>query len=412
MASPAIRVSEVSKTFRRADVVTVRDVLSRRRRRPPFVPVLRAVSFSIAEGTTTAIVGVNGVGKSTLLRLVAGVLAPDAGTIEVRGRVGALLELGAGFHPELTAREAAVVTAVIAGMSRRDARARLDDVLSFAGLESFADQPLRTFSTGMQARLAFAVATCIDPEILLIDEVLAVGDLAFQHRCIERLRQFQRDGVTILFVSHDPDLTSALCTDALWLRAGAVAAAGPVDEVLSAYAESSDAPARAADEAAPDGIALQPGATRFGSLAARLRNIEVRDGRGKRLRTMTTGDPLEIAFEVDMRPEVGDCNVSVKLLRDDDGSVLIETSTPVAATAEPAIVPMALRFDRLDLAPGDYVFDVGLYDVSWETVLDVHVGLHRVRVLGSAGVGALLAPPSTWERRAEHGRGAGGARNA
>jgi lipopolysaccharide transport system ATP-binding protein len=187
------------------------------------------------------LIGANGAGKSTLLRLIAQVGRPDSGTVEVRGRMSALLDLGAGFHPDLTGRENVFLGGVISGYTRREVRRRLDEIVAFAELESFIDNPLRTYSTGMRLRLAFSVAALTEPEILIIDEVLAVGDLAFQHKCVLRIQHLKGTGCTMLVCSHDPGLIRELCDTAAWLDAGRVASVGAAEAVLDSYIHALEA---------------------------------------------------------------------------------------------------------------------------------------------------------------------------
>jgi lipopolysaccharide transport system ATP-binding protein len=196
---------------------------------------LREVNLQIAAGRTVGVVGRNGAGKSTLLRLIGGVGRPDEGMIDIDGRIGALLNLGAGFHPELTGRENILVNGVVGGLTRGELRERFDVIVQFSELEEFIDSPLRCYSSGMQMRLAFSVAIHSDPDILLIDEVLAVGDFAFQQKCLERIRQVKSRGCTIILVTHDVGMVETLCEDTLWLRAGRVAAYGPTHAVIPQY---------------------------------------------------------------------------------------------------------------------------------------------------------------------------------
>jgi len=204
------------------------------RHRRPFW-ALRDVSFQVASGESVALIGRNGAGKSTLLRLICGLGRPTTGQIRVDGRVTALLELGVGFHPQLTGRENVNVSGVIAGLRRSEVQARFDDIVRFAEIETFIDQPLRTYSSGMQMRLAFAVAVHVDPRVLIVDEALAVGDAQFQEKCAERIQHFREAGVTLLMVSHDMSMVHQFCTRAIWLRDGRVTADGPVAQVVNAY---------------------------------------------------------------------------------------------------------------------------------------------------------------------------------
>lgn len=209
---------------------------------------LQDVSFEVRRGEVLGIVGRNGAGKSTLLQIVCGTLQPSSGSIEVHGRVAALLELGAGFHPEFTGRENALMSALLMGASEDEARRRLPEIIAFAGIEEFIDQPVKTYSSGMFVRLAFSVATAFEPEILVIDEALAVGDGEFARRSFERIMQLREQGTTILFCSHALYQVEALCTQAMWLDHGRIAAFGPPTEVTSAYREELAKLARAAEQ--------------------------------------------------------------------------------------------------------------------------------------------------------------------
>jgi ABC-type polysaccharide/polyol phosphate transport system ATPase subunit len=196
---------------------------------------LRHVSFSIERGESLAVIGSNGAGKSTLLGLVAGIAQPDEGIVTVRGQVTALLELGSGFHPDLTGRENVRLNAALLGLSRKRTADAFEQIVEFSGIRDFIDEPLRTYSTGMVMRLAFSVAINRDPDILLVDEVLAVGDAAFQAKCIDKIREFRRAGKTLLCVSHTT-MIGQLCDRAIWLDHGELILSGPVPDVLEAYA--------------------------------------------------------------------------------------------------------------------------------------------------------------------------------
>ncbi len=196
---------------------------------------LRDVSFRIEEGENVAIVGANGAGKSTLLSLVAGLSQPDHGRVIVQGRVAALLELGSGFHPDLTGRENVHLNASLLGLSRRRTLALFDQIVDFSGLADFIDEPLRTYSSGMMVRLAFSIAVNVEPNFLLIDEVLAVGDHNFQAKCFAKVRELRDQGRTLLCVSHASTMIQQLCERALWLDRGALVMDGPIAEIIAAY---------------------------------------------------------------------------------------------------------------------------------------------------------------------------------
>jgi lipopolysaccharide transport system ATP-binding protein len=197
--------------------------------------VLKDLTFSIYEGEFFGIIGRNGVGKSTLLALIAGVLKPDAGRIEVKKRVHMLLELGAGFHPDLTGRENIILNGVLLGMTKKEVLKKMDEIIAFSELENFIDQPVRTYSSGMLARLGFSVVAHLEPEILLIDEVLAVGDVKFQKKCLKKILEFKERGVTIIYVSHNVNEVSEFCDRAMWLNDTHIQAIGSAQEIVSAY---------------------------------------------------------------------------------------------------------------------------------------------------------------------------------
>ncbi len=235
----AIEVNAVSKRFRlnhqRHNSLKERIVhLGRRTESEPFW-ALQHIELEVAEGETVGLLGHNGSGKSTLLKCIGGILQPTQGTIVTRGRVASLLELGAGFHPDLTGRENVYMNAQILGLKARDIGRRFDDIVSFAGLEDFIDEQVKHYSSGMYVRLGFAVATNVDPDILLIDEVLAVGDEAFQRKCLDRIREFQRDGRTMVFVTHSADLMRSVCDRAVVLDHGRMLFDGAPGEGVRAF---------------------------------------------------------------------------------------------------------------------------------------------------------------------------------
>jgi lipopolysaccharide transport system ATP-binding protein len=242
---PAIRVADVSKRFllRRDRPRSFQELavngLRRRKshNREEVFWALQDVSFLVERGETVGIVGANGAGKSTCLKLLARILEPTAGTIEVEGRVSAILELGSGFHPELTGRENITLYGSILGLRRREMARRFDEIVAFAELERFIDIPVKFYSSGMYVRLAFATAINVSPDILLLDEVLAVGDQSFQKRCLVRINELEASGMTIVFVSHSLDAVKGLCDRALWLDGGTLREDGATEAVVARYLE-------------------------------------------------------------------------------------------------------------------------------------------------------------------------------
>lgn len=372
--STAVSIQGARKRFAsRSWVATWKDAALRRTEHVPGVEALRGVDLVVEAGTAVGVVGANGAGKSTLLRLVAGVLEPDEGRVEVRGSVGSLLELGAGFHPDLTGRESAVLAGVVDGLSRRAARDRVEGICEFAGLGGFIDQPLRTYSSGMQARLAFAIATAERPDVVLVDEVLAVGDVAFQQRCIERLRAFRRHGSTLLFVSHDPDLVRMLCERVVWLDAGRIVADGDAGDVVGSYLSAGG---RAGAPPAPE-------PTRA------IDDVRLLGADGRPGDVLLVGSGLRV--EVQLLAVPGPARLAIQLVRD-DGLVCVDTSTEV----RPGQRGATLDLDRLDLAPGRYRVQAGLYDADWRRTIEVRAAAAELRMIGTASSSAPLAPPASW----------------
>jgi ABC-type polysaccharide/polyol phosphate transport system ATPase subunit len=233
-----VECQSVTKSFRRhTGQQLLRTHLTDWFRRTPAQKfyALKNVSFTVARGESLAVVGRNGAGKSTLLSLLCGLSKPDSGAIRISGHVAPLLELGSGFHPDLTGAENIGLNAALLGFTRRQTRSLHGSIVEFSGLEDFINEPLRTYSSGMVMRLAFSIAVNLDPEILIIDEVLAVGDQGFQTKCFERILQFRQSGRSLLCVSHSPEMLRNLCDKAIWLDAGELVMSGDTDSVLEAY---------------------------------------------------------------------------------------------------------------------------------------------------------------------------------
>jgi len=238
---PAVELENVSKIYsRRMSREFLHSFMTRkmRRRHHEDFYALKNVSFRLEEGESLAVVGPNGAGKSTMLSVIAGLSFPEEGRVTVNGRIAALLELGSGFHPDLTGAENVRLNAALLGLSRTKAEQRFDAIVDFSGIGKFIDEPLRTYSAGMTVRLAFSVAMNVEPELLLIDEVLAVGDQAFQIKCIQKILELKRMGKVLICTSHAPETLRKLCNRAVWLHQGEVMRTGRLDEVLGAYQTS------------------------------------------------------------------------------------------------------------------------------------------------------------------------------
>jgi ABC-2 type transport system ATP-binding protein len=319
MSEPAVLVESVSKSFRlyheRASSLKERVV---NRRRPAYEEfwALKDVSLSIDTSETAGLIGANGSGKTTLLKTVAGIIRPTSGRITTRGRIASLLELGAGFHPDLTGRENVYLNASILGLTRKETDRYFDDIVAFAELEPFIDMQVRHYSSGMYVRLGFAVAVHVDPEILIVDEVLAVGDEAFQRRCLGRIRDFQRDGRTIVFVTHAVDIVREICTRAFFLEKGKLVADGRPSDVVDTFRRhihgGDPAPTGAADVR--------------GTGEATFTDVRFVDDRGEDRQVYTPGESVEIRARLDVEGSISDPVLGV-VVYDDAGRYLWGTNT-------------------------------------------------------------------------------------
>jgi lipopolysaccharide transport system ATP-binding protein len=314
---------------------------------------LRELDLAVAAGEAVGVIGENGAGKSTLLALLTGTTRPTSGRVTVRGSLAAILELGAGFHPEFSGRHNARIHAALFGIAGADADRRLDEAIAFSELGGFIDQPVRTYSSGMYVRLAFALAVSVDPEVLVIDEALAVGDQHFQTKCVDRITSFRARGKTILFCSHNMYQVKKLCDRALWLRQGRVAALGPVDEVIDAYLEHTRArdQEEAAHEAAPRQHAV-----------LRLRDVTLEGGEGGSPPMWLSGTPLTVRVVVERSPGVDvEPGVGIAFVRN-DGLVCYCVSTEmdgVTMDANPdGTFGATLHVPALPLLGGGYYLNV------------------------------------------------------
>jgi lipopolysaccharide transport system ATP-binding protein len=339
---------------------------------------LRNVSFEVEDGHALGVVGRNGAGKSTLLRLLSQVMIPDEGSVNVRGRIGGLLELTAGFHPDLTGRENTMIGGVLRGLTRSDVRQSFDSIVAFAELEDAIDRPLRTYSSGMQMRLAFSVVVHSRPKVLLVDEVLAVGDLAFQQKCLDRIRQLRSGGCSIVLVSHDPVLVESMCDSALWLSQGEVVEAGPAPNVIHKYAAAvSAAPASGLADMVSmttQGIVLRPGKNRFGDQDVEITDVRIcttSDTSGLKL---APGDSLTVGLHYVFNRNIPVALFSVTVIHD-DGRVCFGSKTQQPVSESPPDTnsgSVMVRWHDIHLEPGVYFVEVGVYDENWTYAYDYH----------------------------------------
>lgn len=398
MSEPAVRVRELSKRYRLGASAggyrTLRDSLAglfagkRRSPGPETIWALRGVSFDLHAGQVLGVIGRNGAGKTTLLKILSRVTDPTEGYAEIRGRVGALLEVGTGFHPELTGRENIYLNGAILGMRRAEIERRLDEIVSFAGVEQFVDTPIKRYSTGMNLRLAFAVAAHLEPEILVVDEVLAVGDAEFQRKCIGKMGEVADQGRTVLFVSHDMSAILRLTEEAILLEEGRVALRAPSGEAVDRYLESGlvQAGERTWNAQDPRADSAQP----FRPLALR-----VLDQRGNPASAVLSSEPFSVEFEYELDQEIKGLRVGIYLSTVRGEPVLTSYDTDRASDYERLPVRAAGRYRSRCQFPAD-LLNGGRF------VLGVNASAFRIRSYFTDehaltfSVDATGAPGSQW----------------
>lgn len=385
---------------------------------------LRGVSFDVNRGEAVGILGRNGAGKSTLLQIIAGTMTPTEGQVGVRGRVAAMLQLGSGFNPEFTGRENVFLGGAILGITRREMETRFDEIAAFAEIGGFIDQPIKTYSSGMAARLAFAVSFSVEPDLLIVDEILAVGDIGFQQKCISRLRHLRDDGLTLLFVSHSPDAVRSICHKALFLIEGRPAYYGPAERATDLYLGyireqiNRDAVKDHHELSTPVAFGAQvPGQLRYGTGHVQIEKVEVQNRQGEPCRAFKLGDTLRVVVTLESRIDTRDVSVSF-LVRDMTGIDLMGTTTFDEKAVAPALRPgaratVSFEFENR-LRAGNYGVCLAVNRVSRPDYADV-VLFDQVD-----GCAAFVVVPDaerpvhykfhqpvsvTWHRAAEGGEG-------
>jgi ABC-type polysaccharide/polyol phosphate transport system ATPase subunit len=383
------RVSRAFRVYPKAQR-TLKDVfVARGRLAARNVEALRDVSLTIEPGEAVGLVGRNGSGKSTLLRIVSGIITPTSGRVEAGGRVASLLELGAGFHPDFTGRENVYLNGSIHGLSRARVREVMDEIVSFAELEQFIDLPVRTYSSGMFMRLGFSVAAHIRADVLLLDEVFAVGDEQFQRKCFGKIAEFKNRGGTIVFVSHDARAVERLCDRAVLLRQGELAFDGSTREAIAAYRRLLGA------EQSPE--ELEAGLREWGTGEARIAAAALVDDSGEERAQFAAGEPALVRLLVESEPGVAAPRVGIEL-RDDDGVVLGHVSQELAPLGwnGGGRREVSFRVDRLPLAEGRFHLRVSLADAETGTPLHALDDALRLFVFPAGAESGLVLLDGAW----------------
>jgi ABC-type polysaccharide/polyol phosphate transport system ATPase subunit len=448
----SIEVSHVSKVYRRygrrrqfatlKSAILQGSLISDLKADETF-QALQDVSFTVPTGSTYGIIGRNGSGKSTMLKCVAGIAKPTSGTVQVRGRISALIELGAGFHPEISGRENVFINGIMLGLTKREIARRFDEIVEFAELKDFIDAPVKTYSSGMYMRLGFAVAIHVDPDVLLVDEVLAVGDESFAHKCLDKFGEFRRRGKTVLIVTHSLGLVERFCDEALWIDGGRGRAAGDPRRVVGAYitdvekseegllaasdqraretvtqhtasvnagagastsasasaaagngAEASDAPP--APEEPPDMFQATEG--RWGSREVEIDGVELLDERGQPSHIFHSGDRLTLRMNVHATQPVTDFVFGVGLFNA-EGVCCYGTNTDLEHYTGDELQgsgQVDFIIDSLDLTEGTYKLDVAVHKRDGFPY-DYHRLLYTFRVKSRVKDVGIFRPPHSWD---------------
>ena len=399
----AIIIENLGKRYRRYDenrAQTFIEALStgfRRMRPTDFEWALRDVSFTVPFGSLVAVIGRNGAGKSTLLRLAGQVGYPDEGTIAIQGRVGALLELGAGFHPELTGRENVYISGVIAGLTRAEIDKKFHLIVDFAELESYIDSPIRTYSTGMQMRLAFSIAVHSSPDVLLVDEVLAVGDYAFQQKCLQKIETLRLQGCAILLVTHDLSFAQTNCEQTIWLDNGHVVQQGQSREVVKAYLTEMQEHAPRLDDNDTLSKSGKFESKRIGNGDVLIESVRFCDATGADCSILSPGQSLTISVAYKARIPTKDLLFSISI---SDGSIeycQFNTSNAGNQIAQfSSEGQLNLEIERLDLMAGEYLVNVGVFGADWSPAFDYHWAKYTIQILGEAESAVGFRPPYRW----------------
>ncbi len=415
-----ISVQNVSKLYRLYDSPAgrLKEILLRGRRKyHRDFWALREIDLEVPTGEAVGIIGRNGAGKSTLLQIIAGVLQPTEGEVRVEGRVTALLELGSGFNPEYTGRENILLSGQILGFSEEEMARRMDVIVQFAELEAFVDQPVKTYSTGMLMRLAFASAIHVDPDVLIVDEALSVGDVYFQRKSLDRMEYFRKAGKTVLFVSHDPGLVQRFCTRALWIEGGRAAMVGEAREVVTAYqafcAKLEDQ--RLHQTAQGGGIGspdhedilreLRLTGSRWGNGRIRFTGVELLNPRGEATWVFKTGESMTIRLACEADADYPAPVFAVDLHRYDGvfiGSINNFDTHPTPLPLRAGAGSVELHIPNLELSHNVYYLSLKAFTQNgapdWSDPADVHNQLYQVNVVTEGVIHGLMKFEAEWRR--------------
>ncbi len=362
---------------------------------------LRGVSFSLEAGRTLGIIGENGSGKSTLLKILAGISKPTAGEVITNGRISALIELGAGFHPEISGRENIFINGVILGLTRKQIQEKYEEIVRFAELEEFIDNPVKSYSSGMFMRLGFSIAINVNPDILLVDEVLAVGDASFVPKCLDKINEFRRHGKTIIYVSHDLATIERICDDVIWVKKGKIEMRGYPKRVVDAYLEyigKKDEKKSLAQHGEEEKFSGQGRENRWGSREIEISNVKMFDGKGQEKYIYQSDEPLDIQFDVEARSVENDFVFGIGVFNGEGincygSNTLLENYSARKILGKGKV---RLTVPALGLVNGTYFLDIAVHKRDGYP-FDYHHFQYTFRVTSSHRDVGIARIPHRWE---------------
>ena len=399
MGKNAIEVNSLSKNFRlyheRNRYIKAAFLRGRRAKFDEFI-ALNDVSFDVPHGATLGIIGSNGSGKTTMLKCLTGIYTPERGSIKIDGKVAALLELGAGFHPELTGSENIFLNGAILGMTKRDVELKFDKIVEFAGLEKFINTPVKNFSSGMVVRLGFSIAAHVEPKILLIDEILSVGDQDFQRKSTEKIEEFRREGRTIVVVSHSLGLVQQLCKEVIWLDKGKIRQVGFATDVISAYTGGSYTEHIERDEESRE---------RWGTGDARINSIELLSSNETKINHFDTDSAVKIRFQINAHVRVESPILRVRVTKL-NGDVVWATSTQRVSNSIRVLdgpATATLEIPKLGLLEGTYYLSASISNSTSTTEFDhcqnwLRFNVHKTNMFDEG----IVSVESSWSLARQH----------
>ena len=399
MSKNAIEVNSLSKNFRlyheRNRYIKAAFLRGRRARYEEFV-ALNDISFDVPHGATLGIIGSNGSGKTTMLKCLTGIYTPEHGSIKIDGKVAALLELGAGFHPELTGSENIFLNGAILGMTKKDVELKFDEIVEFAGLEKFINTPVKNFSSGMVVRLGFSIAAHVEPKILLIDEILSVGDQDFQRKSTEKIEEFRREGRTIVVVSHSLGLVQQLCKEVIWLDKGKIRQAGLAADVISAYTGGSYAEHVERDDESRE---------RWGTGDARINSIELLSSDNIKIQHFDSDSAVRVRFQINAHVRLESPILRVRITKL-NGDVIWATSTQRVSNSIRILdgpATATLDIPKLGLLEGTYYLSASISNSTSTTELDhcqnwLRFNVHKTNMFDEG----VVSVESSWSLERQH----------